>query len=178
MQPAHRLFFAVQPPALERRLIGCVRDRHPEIVHEVANDRLHGTIAITDDFPDFPAVLAERMLAIGDAAFAAPHDIILDRLSGSARSLALRPGHVLRGVADLARQLHGPMLRAGILRPGWSFSFHVTLGYRDGGSFTLPVDPLGWHATEFVLIHSIVGRTKHIVLRRWPLVPRQLSLFD
>jgi 2'-5' RNA ligase len=52
----------------------------------------------------------------------------------------------------------------------------VTLGYREGRPFSERVDAIGWRCTEFVLIHSVVGRTEHHVLRRWPLRPRQYAL--
>jgi 2'-5' RNA ligase len=177
MKPLNRLFFAVTPSKSAGARIAWIRDRQA-IESEVADERLHATMGITRDFEDFPDALATQMAAIGDAVAAAPADIVLDRLSGSTRSLALRPAHVLKGLADLAGQLQRPMARADMLRPEWRYDFHVTLGYRDGPVFTRPVDPIGWHCSEFVLIHSIAGRTKHIVLRRWPLLPRQYELFD
>ena len=32
-----------------------------------------------------------------------------------------------------------------------------------------PIDPLGWTVNVFVLVHSLIGQSKHIVLGRWPL---------
>jgi RNA 2',3'-cyclic 3'-phosphodiesterase len=178
MTPLNRLFFALLPAPQTRALIAWLRDQRREIASIVANDRLHGTLGITPDFPDFPDALAQRMLAIGDAVAAEPIDVRLDRLSGSNGSLALRSARMLRGLGDLGRQLQLPMQRAGILRPAWNFNFHVTLGYREGRAFTENIDPIAWNCSEFVLIHSLVGRTQHRVLRSWPLVPRQYALFD
>jgi RNA 2',3'-cyclic 3'-phosphodiesterase len=178
MEPLHRLFFAVLPAPQARAVIAWLRDQRREIASIVANDRLHATMGITPDFSTFPDALAARLLAIGDAVAAEPVDVRLDRLSGSNGSLALRSARMLRGLGDLGRQLQLPMQRAGILRPEWSFNFHVTLGYREGRPFTENIDPIAWNCSEFVLIHSVVGRTQHKVLRRWPLARRQYGLFD
>jgi len=177
MKPLNRLFFAFRPPHRERAQIGWVRDQR-EFATPVANDQLHATLGITEDFQEFPDDLATQMLAIGDAIRAEPVAIMLNQLSANNRSLALRPNRVLRGLDDVVRQIHLPMQSAGILRAHWKFNFHVTLGYRDGRPYSERVDPIGWRNSEFVLIHSLVGRTQHRELCRWPLVPRQLGLFD
>jgi 2'-5' RNA ligase len=31
------------------------------------------------------------------------------------------------------------------------------------------VAPIAWRAREFVLVHSLLGQTRHIPLARWPL---------
>lgn len=36
----------------------------------------------------------------------------------------------------------------------------MTFFYRNGKSFTRPVRPVRWVAEEFVLMHSVVGRTQ------------------
>ena len=43
----------------------------------------------------------------------------------------------------------------------------MTLFYRNGEPFSRPVRPVRWIAEEFVLIHSIVGRTQYDVLGCW-----------
>lgn len=174
--PAHRLFFALQPPRREAAAIGRMGERLRDIRARVADERLHATLAVTDDFADFPEALARRMVEIGDMVSATPLAVALDRLSASTRSVALRPGRVLPGLRELADQLQLPMERARMRRTGWTFSPHVTLGYRDGQPFSERVETIGWQCDEFVLIHSVVGRTQHHLLRRWPLVPRQYDL--
>jgi RNA 2',3'-cyclic 3'-phosphodiesterase len=34
----------------------------------------------------------------------------------------------------------------------------------------MPVEPIEWTVTEFVLVHSLLGRTTHRVLARFPLI--------
>ena len=59
-----------------------------------------------------------------------------------------------------------------------SFKPHVTLLYDDGHVPPQTSLPIGWTVDELVLIHSLVGQSRHIVLGRWPLQGRQLSLGD
>ncbi|MBO9714708.1 2'-5' RNA ligase family protein [Sphingomonas sp.] len=169
----HRLFFALLPPFVQRNLIAVHRDAFPGATSLVANDRLHKTLAIAGDFERFPKAVAEAMLAIGAAVALGPFAVRLDRLSGSNRSIALRPSRRSAGLAELSRQLAEPLRRHGLARDGWSFSPHVTLLYRNGAPFQQPIEPIGWDATDFVLIHSVVGATRHVELGRWRLESRQ-----
>lgn len=176
LAPCHRLFFALKPPRPYAARIGRLRDGLKATAGIVDDDRLHATLAITDDFADFPERLARTLVGIGDEVAAAPFQVMLDRLVGSARSVALRPGKASPPLRDVQRQLQDPMARLRTLRAGWSFSPHVTLVYRDGAPFNERIETIAWEGSEFVLIHSIVGRTQHIELARWPLVPRQYAL--
>jgi len=50
-----------------------------------------------------------------------------------------------------------------------SFTPHVTLLY-DGRVVTERlVEPIRWTVREFVLVRSLLGKTRHIVIGRWPL---------
>jgi len=175
--PVHRLFFALKPPTPQAAAIGRARDSVAGAHSIVSDDRLHATLAITNDYPEFPQALADRLVAIGDAVAGEPVPVALDRLVGSPRSVALRSRRAPAAMRDLQRQLAGPMARQGLGRHGWEFSPHVTLLYWQGKAFEAPADPIGWLGSDFVLIHSIVGRTRHIELARWLLEPRQYGLF-
>jgi len=178
MQPCHRYFFALKPPLAEGRRIGLVRDRLLPTGTPVANERLHMTLAITGDYAVPPRDVEERLLAIGGRIDADPFPLSLDRASGNARSVALRPCRRPPALAALQHALDAPFRYWGLRREGWEFNPHVTLGYRDGPVFIEPIAPIAWEARELVLVHSIVGRTRHAELGRWPLVRRQLELFS
>jgi 2'-5' RNA ligase len=49
------------------------------------------------------------------------------------------------------------------------FTPHVTLLYDGMSVAEQPVDPISWTVGEFVLVHSLLGQTRHIILDRWPL---------
>ena len=174
--PCHRLFFALKPPKRQAAAIGRMRDRLGIGKGGVSDERLHSTVAITNDYAELPAELVATMTEIGNDLASSPFPIALDRLVGGAKSVALRPGKASTPFRDFQRQLERPMERLRILRTGWTFSPHMTLAYRDGAPFNERVDAIAWDGTEFVLIHSVVGRTQHIELARWPLVPRQYCL--
>lgn len=50
-----------------------------------------------------------------------------------------------------------------------AFKPHVTLLRDKLRAKPLRVDPISWTVDDFVLIHSLLGQTKHIHLGRWPL---------
>ncbi len=67
------------------------------------------------------------------------------------------------------------MAMKNVLRDGWHCDPHITLAYYDRHPFIMPSPEFAWDAKELVLIHSFLGRNKHVVLGRWPLVRRQLD---
>ncbi|WP_213981612.1 2'-5' RNA ligase family protein [Sphingomonas sp. dw_22] len=178
MPHRHRLFFALRPSRIEANLTGLFRDTADSALTPVTNDRLHMTMGITGDFAAFPQDVAERMTAIGDGLAGDRFVLALDRLSGSERSIALRPSKRPPALSALQKQVDDLLRYWNLMRSGWSFNPHVTLGYRAGLSFLEPVTPLVWDVREIVLIHSLVGATRHVELGRWPLMRRQLDLFS
>jgi 2'-5' RNA ligase len=135
------------------------------------------TLAITNDYPQLPLAAVDGMLSIGSNLAASPVPLRLDQLSGGRDSIALIPSTRIQRLAELTGGLHRRMTAAGLLRSAWRCHPHVTLLYRRAAAFKRAVDPICWTATDFVLIHSIVGAHRHIELGRWPLIDRQGS-FD
>jgi 2'-5' RNA ligase len=130
------------------------------------------TTNITGDYADYPDALVGAMAAAGDAVMLPSFTVALDRLSGSAASVALRPADPTEELKRLQRQLELMLRRCGVpLREGWRFNPHVTLLYRNGKRFGKAIEPIQWQALDFVLVHSWVGRTRHTILKRWPLLP-------
>ena len=46
---------------------------------------------------------------------------------------------------------------------------HVTLAYGLPWAEAIAVEPACWNVREFALVHSLVGRTRHVVLAKWSL---------
>jgi len=175
---SHRLFFALRPPLVQARQIANAASWFETEGAPVAAERLHITMFILDDRRDLPASLVAALTSLGDAIAAAPIPIVLDRVGGGDRSIALRPSRRIAALDALHRQLGERSRAAGIEpRAGYAFNPHMTLGYRDGQPFGMAVAPIVWAARELVLIHSHLGRTRHEVLGRWPLVDPQFDLF-
>lgn len=175
MSYKHRYFFCLQPPVIERRQIGLLRDEFHHSHGIVADDRLHMTLGITPDFPQHSPDVAAELVALGALVTAEPFRLSLDRLCAGHTILTLRPGRVPSGLKFLQRQVDLPLIKTGFRRTDWSFNPHVTLGYGPRQPFVRPVQPFAWDVAELVLIHSVVKATQHIELGRWPLVQRQLS---
>lgn len=169
----HRYFFCFQPPLAVRRQVGLLRDELDCGVGGVADHRLHMTLGITGDYPRPEPRVAAALITIGEAVDAEPVRISLDRLSGGYGVVALRPSRTPDALRQLQRQLDRRLAAARLRREAWSFNPHVTLVYRAGDPFLRSVPPYEWDATELVLIHSIVGATRHVEMGRWPLKQRQ-----
>jgi len=178
---AHRFFFALIPPIVLARRIANAAHWFETEGRPVRADRLHVTMFILEDRFDAPDELIAGLREVGGAVTAAPIDVTLDYVSGGGRSIALRPQHKNATLDALHRQLARLCAAAEIAEmPGYTFSAHLTLGYRDGRPFGERVTPLTWKAEELVLIHSHLGKTRHEPLGRWPLIAPpepQLSLF-
>lgn len=173
MKTHHRLFFAIRPPGEAVRYI-LEEQRRFAPGHSVRAEHLHLTTAIVNDHAIFPTAIAERMCAIADAIIADQFPIVLDQVAASHRSVVMVPSEPLHGFRAFQRRLADGMARAGIRqRRDWRFSPHITLLYRHGRPLRQWTDTLSWRATEFVLIHSLVGETRHEVLARWPLLAPQ-----
>lgn len=166
----YRLFFALKPPPVVTRQIDHFAAGIDPGAARIRPDHQHVTLGITTDWPDYPY---ERIKALRRAAagiMAEPFDLLLDRLSQSGRSAALRPSHSIAGLKLLQGQVADAMRRADVIpRPGWSFSPHQTLFYRDGSPSQQPIDGFGWWVDELVLICSHVGHSRHELIGNWPL---------
>ncbi|CAM2192894.1 RNA 2',3'-cyclic 3'-phosphodiesterase [Paraburkholderia kururiensis] len=47
---------------------------------------------------------------------------------------------------------------------------HLTLARGDNGASDFPVEPpIAWTVSEFLLVHSLIGQRRHVVLGRWRL---------
>ena len=46
---------------------------------------------------------------------------------------------------------------------------HLTLLYGDRFVADHPVEPVGWTVHEFVLVHSLLGRSRYLLVARFPL---------
>ena len=178
-QPTDRLFFAVFPDtAAAGHIAGiaqALRNQHGLRGKPLHTDRFHVTLHHLGDYvgvPDDLVVKAERAaMRVDLPAFEAAFD--------SASSFSRQPRNrpfVLRGDAgvaslhELQSALGKAMAACGMGRlVEHKFTPHVTLLYDDRAIEPQPIDPVVWIVREFVLVRSLLGKTEHRILGRWPL---------
>jgi 2'-5' RNA ligase len=81
----------------------------------------------------------------------------------------LTGGHGLEAVRELRDALVARLVAHGLAAPARDYEPHLTLRYDKRPAPAWPIDLAGWIASEFVLVKSPQGETRHEVIGRWPL---------
>jgi 2'-5' RNA ligase len=181
--PTDGLFFAVFPDTrtaagiskLAQQLCAETRSKSKPL----AANRLHVTLLHLGNFAGgLPPARVDAAMSAAASISMEPFSVEFD----SAVSFALkpRPGplvlsggegvvglHALHDALGLALQNAGFGDRA--VSPATPYTPHVTLAYGMPWIATRPVEAVSWNVREFALVHSLLGRTRHVVLARWPL---------
>lgn len=178
-QLTDRLFFAIFPDAqAAARIAGLaqqLREEHGLRGKPLKTERFHITLHHLGDYAGLPQDLVEAACAAAAGIAAAPFDVTFDRAASFSTAPRNRP-FVLRGGDGLAsliafQQTLGEALKKTVLGR-WAkpaYTPHVTLLYDDRSVPEQAVPAVSWTASEFVLIHSLMGQTLHVPLARWPL---------
>ena len=177
--PTDRLFFAVCPDAAAAKRIAVVAQKLRADCGLSAKPfvakRLHVSLHHLGDYAGVPSEVVakarEAAGSLGEDVF----DVRFDRAGsfmGGRRKLplVLRGGNSIIPLIAFQHALGEEMKRAGLGR--WvssRYTPHVTLLYDNLYVEARDVEPIEWTVREFVLIHSVPGRTKHIHLACWKL---------
>jgi 2'-5' RNA ligase len=176
-----RLFFALFPdaPAVEAivRHQGQSGSSFGINGHPHRADRLHVTLVHIDDYESLPKGVVEAAGRAADALREPPIELSFDRLASFNGALGHCP-FVLRAADDanpgliaFQHALRKALMKAGLkYQSGSSFTPHVTLLYGDLAMLSQAIEPIGWTASEFVLVHSLLGKGVYNILGRWPLL--------
>jgi 2'-5' RNA ligase len=168
---AHRLFVALLPPADTAARIGAVRDGLQPRGH-VANERLHITMGLLADMATLDEDILMRARLALSRVRAAPVQLCFDRLSSSSKTICLIPGERPAALDALQEKIEVAFLEAGLaFAPYWSFNPHMTLLYGPRERTGEAIMPISWCASEVVLVHSLIGLTRHIIVDRVALTP-------
>lgn len=171
----HSVFFAVQPTVAAAPLIVHLAQelvaRRSLGARLLPPERLHVSLFAVGNFVDpLPSLIIDEAKTIAGTVSMAPFEVVFDRVAsfgGGALVLAGSAG--VTGLVRLQEALNLALLKAGVgagqRRP---FTPHMTIAYADRMP-ELPIEPISWTVNEFVLIDSLVGQSKHILLGRWPL---------
>jgi tRNA(adenine34) deaminase len=180
-QPTDRLFFAVLPSADAAQAIAdLAKGLQSELGlkgRPLQMERFHITLHHLGDYvglrPDIVAAAMEAASRVQMDSF----DIWFETAASfkgraDRKPFVLRGGEGLRDLTALQQSLGAAMKRT--ILGSWvqpKFTPHVTMLYDDQLVEERAVEPVSWVANEFVLIHSLLGQTRHIVLGRWALNP-------
>ena len=174
-----RLFFALQPDPDTgmriNRLGHELRAAHGLTGRVTDPDRLHTTLLHLGDYVGFPDDLARRAIAVASSLRAlAPFDVTFDRIMSFGRAgklpFVLRGSDDVAGLKTLQQSLEAAARAARLVSKKESFTPHVTLLYDDRGVPEQPIaQGVSWQVREFVLVHSLLGQGRHVVLERFAL---------
>jgi 2'-5' RNA ligase len=173
-----RLLFAAIPDAGSASSVAELRQKlrakHRLRGKPIATERLHVTLHHVGDFATLPGGIVARAGAIASSISMRPFKVEFN----GALSFRGRPGNspfVLQGdegvigLVILQHRLGRLMENAGLGRADPHYTPHMTLLYDDRVVADEAVRPIGWAVHEFVLVHSLLGRSRYNVLARFPL---------
>ncbi|WP_345810775.1 2'-5' RNA ligase family protein [Paraburkholderia sp. PREW-6R] len=183
--PTDGLFFAVYPNAATAagiaKLAQQLREQSRSRSKPLAANRLHVTLHHLGNFVGGlpgPKVDAAMSAAAAAAAAIAPFSVEFDRVVSFASKP--RPGplvlcggegaaglHVLHDILGQALDQAGFERHAA--RESVPYTPHVTLAYGMPWIDERTVEAFAWNVREVVLMHSLLGRSRHVALGRWPL---------
>ena len=176
--PTDRLFFAIFPDA--RAAAHIARLTHELRVHHglkgkpPATERFHVSLHHVGDYAGLPQDIASVARDVASTVAMPPFTVAFN----SAASFRGKPDNqpfVLRGddgvvgLLALQQRLGSAMAKAGLGRSAPHYTPHVTLLYGDRSVAEQAVEPIVWPVREFVLVHSLLGRSHYVPLARFPL---------
>ncbi|HEY4029288.1 MAG TPA: 2'-5' RNA ligase family protein [Caulobacteraceae bacterium] len=166
----HRLFFAVQPDELTgARLVRFTQDEGSR-GRPIDRRRLHVTLGMVGRWADAPPQEAiELARQIADQIALRPFKVSFRHLQSWRESQG--PLVLLGEEGEVVglRRLHDALCEAYRMKPAPDFDPHISLIWSPDVWPARTISPFSWMVREFVLIHSVYGRSHHEVLGRWPL---------
>jgi len=182
---SHNVFLAIRPTAeasvqiqrVRHDLIGDGRFSGKLLLPE----HLHVSLLAIGSYVGMlpPAVMLAAKTA-AKAVSVAPFTVAFDRVvtfGGNAgrRAIVLTGGDGVAGIIRLQKDLSTVMTKAGFgTRQTNHFTPHLTMMYADSVS-ERSIQLISWMVKEFVLIDSLYGQSKHVVLGHWALCGQQCA---
>jgi 2'-5' RNA ligase len=180
-RPTDRLFLAISPTPNAAMLMTSLaqrfRSEHDLKGASLAMERLHITLHHLGDYEGLPRGVVAAAAEAASTIAVAPFDVAFDRVlsfSGGPRKqpFVLSGGSGLGALKAFRQALGVAMTRTGLGR--WAqpaYTPHVTLLYDDSSVAEQTVETIGWTVREFILVHSLLGKSRHIRLGQWSLQP-------
>lgn len=178
MSATDRLFFAIFPPSTTAAQVYALqqdlRVRHGLWGRALAMNRLHVTLCHLGDYVGLPPAVVARAHEAASRVCAPVIDITFDRALSFAgrernRPFVLRSSEGAPEVQAFQRELGSAMSLSGLGKFVRPYTPHMTLLYDSNDISEQPIEPVMWTCTEFRLIHSMLGQTRHVTLGSWQL---------
>ena len=172
-----RIFFACLPDDATAARIHALAEElkrtHGLEGNLILPEHLHVTLFHLGDWAALPDEIVKLARQAADAVRAAPFEVAFLRAESFRNATGVYP-FVLTGDVAAWRPLHDA-LGAALKRVGLGgatqgeFKPHVTL-LRDAKRVPpIKPSPVSWTVRDFVLVHSLLGKTTHVHLGRWTL---------
>jgi 2'-5' RNA ligase len=172
-----RIFFAALPDAeTAARMYARAEDfrcEHGFTGTLILPEHLHVTLFHLGDWAALPEEIVKFAKDAAERVKAALFEVAFPRAESFRNSTGVFP-FVLTGDAKEWETLY-TQLAAALTKVGLGgatrgeFKPHVTLVYDKVRVKPLKIEPITWTVRECVLIHSVLGKTTHNHLGRWPL---------
>ena len=169
------LFFALRPPGTVGAIIDTLGTRLQRVhrLHgaKIARACLHATVAAAQDQRHSPQEIIARARSAGQRVRYKPFNL---RFEWTQSFDVHRDRHpfVLRGdlkvLRDFRQHLCAEMAQTGLAVAN-SYTPHVTLLWADRRVEAYPIAPIDWPVTDFVLVSSVFGQSRHDILDHWQL---------
>ena len=182
------LFFAIFPDHAAARRIGQVawhlRNKHCLQCEPLQTKRFHVSLYRLGDYFGLPQDVVAQAKEAASSIAAQSFELGFNRaanFSGRCVDPERRRTHphVLHaddgvpGIIALQRALASAIVQAGLSEKArMNYTPHLTLLY---GERRIPedfIETIRWSVREFVLVHSLLGKTQHVLLARWALSGR------
>ena len=174
-----RLFFAIFPDPEAAARIAQLADQLCAENGVGGRPLPAGQLHVTLDFLGNYAGLPQDIIAMASAAAATVampgFEVAFDRVAsfpgkGRSQPLVLLGNDGVVALTALQRTLRQALDAAGLPAASKSrYKPHVTVLYGKRGLAEQAVEPVGWTAREFALVHSRIGLRQYATLGRWSL---------
>jgi 2'-5' RNA ligase len=146
--------------------------RHRLRAKPLAPERMHVSLLGFGEFSGLPPKLLTAVTEAAATVAVRPFEVIFDRAMsflGATRPLVLCGGEGVKELTAFQSLLGGAVQRSGLGRVKAQYMPHVTLLYDRRGIEEHAVEPIRWMVNEFALVHSLLGQSKYVFLKRWRL---------
>lgn len=145
----------------------------------------HLSLLHIHDYCQFPQEIADRAKEAASCIAFPPVDVVFDKVmsfSGveadppreDSYALVLLASNGAAELTALRKALALSMAKAGIKsHHRLHFKPHLTLLYDKRHRIVEDIEPIRWAVNEFTLIDSLLGRSRYMPLRQWPLIGRR-----